>query len=138
MSVVQRTSLLRQALLADAIVSGATGVLMAGGATVLAELLALPEPLLRYAGLVLLPYAAFVAFVATRVHLQRPAVWAVIVINALWALESIVLLLTGWVAPNIAGYAFVLFQAGVVAVFAELQFLGLRREALKPVGTTTP
>jgi hypothetical protein len=37
---------------------------------------------------------------------------------------------TGWVAPTWLGYAFVLVQAVVVALFAELQFFGLRRARL--------
>jgi hypothetical protein len=65
--------LLRRALLGDAIISGATGLLMLGGATLLASLLALPEPLLRYAGLVLLPFAAFVAYVGSRANISRSA-----------------------------------------------------------------
>ncbi|NJK81988.1 MAG: hypothetical protein HC893_06490 [Chloroflexaceae bacterium] len=116
METSQSQSWLRRVLLADAVVSGATGALMAGGAPFLTELLALPEPLLRYAGLFLLPYAAFVAVVATRKHLQPVAVWAIIIINALWALDSIVLLFTGWAAPNLLGYSFVIFQAVVVAL----------------------
>ena len=127
MSVLQHASFLRRVLLTDAVVSGATGLLMFGGATFLTRVLALPEPLLRYAGLVLLPYAAFVAYVAT--HLHRTAVWALISINALWALDSIVLLLAGWVAPNAFGAAFVAAQALVVAAFAALQYLGLRQRA---------
>jgi hypothetical protein len=123
--------LLRRVLLADAVISGATGLLMAGGATLLGPLLALPEPLLRYAGLALLPFAAFVAVVATRPRIARGAVWAVIAINVLWALDSVLLLLTGWVAPSALGYGFVLFQALVVAGFAEWQWLSLRRRALQ-------
>lgn len=129
--MIQTERTLRRVLLADAIISGVTGALMAGGSTVLASLLLLPESLLRSAGLVLLPFAAFVAFVATRPQIPRVAVWAVIIINALWALDSVVLLLSGWVTPNLLGYGFVLFQAVVVAVFGELQFLALRRAALK-------
>ena len=40
---------------------------------------------------------------------------------------SIGLLVSGWVAPTALGYAFVIAQAIVVGVFAELQFVGLRR-----------
>ena len=38
------------------------------------------------------------------------------------------LLLSGWIEPTGLGYAFVIFQAVVVGVFAELQVMGLRRE----------
>ena len=40
-----------------------------------------------------------------------------------------VLLLSGYVAPNALGIAFVVAQALAVAVLAELQFVGLRRSA---------
>ena len=126
---LHRSSLLRRVLLADALVSGATGLLMFSGATLLTRVLALPETLLRYAGIVLLPYAACVAYVATRQRLHRTAVWAVIGINALWAADSMVLLLTGWIAPNVLGYGFVLIQAIAVAIFAALQYLGVRKLA---------
>ncbi len=127
MAGIQHASFLRRVLRTDAVVSGATGLLMLGGATFLTRFLALPEPLLRSAGLVLLPYAAFVAYIATRERLARPAVWAVIIANALWTTDSIMLLLSGWVVPNALGYAFVIAQALVVAVFAELQYIGIRR-----------
>lgn len=126
MSSISRSIGLRRALLADAVVSGATGLLLLLGASVLAPLFALPEPLLRYAGLVLLPFAACVAYIATRSTIARAATWVVIVGNALWALASVGLLVSGWVAPSMLGSAFVLFQAAAVAVFAELQYTGMR------------
>jgi uncharacterized membrane protein YoaK (UPF0700 family) len=109
------------------VLTGATGLLLLLGAPFLAGLLELPEVLLRSAGLVLLPFVAFVAYVATREHFHRSAIWTVIGVNALWAAASVALLLSGWVAPNLFGAAFVIFQAVVVAVFAELEYLGVRR-----------
>ena len=84
--------LLRRALLADAALSAIVGLLIFAGASFLADRLVLSEPLLRYAGLGLIPYAAFVAYVATREHLSRTAVWAVIALNVLWVFESILLM----------------------------------------------
>jgi hypothetical protein len=127
MSVFGLSPFLRRALLADALISGATGLLMLIGANILASLLGLPEALLRYAGLVLLPYAALVTYIATREQLRRWVVWAVIVANAIWAVDSIIQLLSGWVTPNALGYAFIIFQALVVAAFAEIQYIGMRR-----------
>jgi hypothetical protein len=69
----------------------------------------------------------FVAVVATREHVSSAAVWIVILINGVWAFGSIALLLMGAVAPNMLGYGFVLFQAIVVAMFAAVQGMGLRR-----------
>ncbi len=128
MSIFAISSFLRRALLADAIVSGASGLLMFGGASFLTDMLALPEALLRYAGLILLPYSAYVAYVATREHLSRTAVLSVIAVNALWTLDSIALLLMGWVMPNALGYGFVIAQALVVAAFAEAQYIGMQRQ----------
>jgi hypothetical protein len=51
----------------------------------------------------------------------------VIALNALWVIDSVALLFTGWVQPALFGYAFVLAQAAAVAVLAELEYLGLQR-----------
>lgn len=118
---------LRFALIGDAIASGGTGLLLAGGAGFLTSILGLPEPLLRYAGFFLLPYAAFVGYVGTRVTLSRGMIWAIIIANALWATKSILLLFGGWVSPTTLGTAFVVVQALVVAGFAEAQWIGLRK-----------
>ena len=93
MSDLDGSPLLRRALLADAAFSAITGLLIFGGASFLADRLVLSEPLLRYSGLSLLPYAAFVAYVATRERLSRTAVWAVIALNGLWVFESILLMI---------------------------------------------
>jgi len=116
---------LRTVLLTDALVSGATGLLMALAAGVLEPILQVPATLLRGAGLALLPYAAFVAMLARRDILPRAGVWAVVACNVLWAIDCVALLLTGWIDPTLPGVAFVLIQAVVVAAFAELQVVGL-------------
>ena len=125
--MLRQNTFLRYALLADAVASGATGLLMIAGAGLLEGLLGLPTALMREAGLVLVPYVAFVAWVGTRETISRPAVQAIIAMNVLWVVGSAVVLL-GFVAPTILGYAFVIAQAVVVGVFAELQFIGLRRQ----------
>jgi hypothetical protein len=121
------TPLLRYALIGDALASGATGLLLAGGAGLLTGLLGLPEQLMRYAGLFLLPYAAVVAYVGTRATVSRAAVWTIIAVNAMWVVESILLIVGGWVSPTALGTAFVAAQTLVVAAFAEAQFIGLRK-----------
>jgi hypothetical protein len=118
---------LRFALLADAVASGATGLMMIAGADLLTGLLGLPVALMREAGLLLVPYVALVAFVGTRQVIPHGAVKAIIALNIAWVAGSIGLLMSGTVAPTVLGTAFVIFQAVVVGVFAELQFIGLRR-----------
>jgi hypothetical protein len=127
---MNRPNFLRYALLADAIASGATGALLIAGAGLLDGLLGLPVALMREAGLLLVPYVALVAYVGTREHISRPAVQTIIALNIVWTVCSIGLLLTDYVAPTAPGTAFVIAQAAVVAVFAELQFIGLRRASL--------
>jgi hypothetical protein len=92
---------LRRALLADAIFSGVSAVLLTLGASALASLLDLPETLLRETGLFLVAYAALVGWLGTRPSIPRPLVWIVIAGNAAWALASIALLFSGWVTPNL-------------------------------------
>lgn len=74
-----------------------------------------------------MPYVALVIWAGTREAILRPAVWAVIAANVLWAGASALLLVSGWVAPTALGYAFVIGQAVVVALLGELQYMGLRR-----------
>ena len=124
---MNRDTFLRYALLADAVASGATGLLLIAGADLLTGLLGLPVALMREAGLLLVPYVALVAFVGTRETISRPAVQAIIALNVLWVVGSIALLMSGYVAPTTLGTAFVIAQAVAVGVFAELQFIGLRR-----------
>jgi hypothetical protein len=121
------STFLRRALMLDAVASGAAGLLMIAGAGLLEGLLGLPAALLRGAGLVLVPYVAFVIWAGTRETVSRPAVGTIIAANALWAAASALLLVSGWVAPTALGYAFVIGQAVVVALLGELQYVGLRR-----------
>jgi hypothetical protein len=127
MPMLHPSPLLRQALLSDAVTSAACGLLMLLGAGPLSGLLGLPEMLLRLAGAVLLPYAALIAYLGLREQLQRPIVWAVVIGNVIWTADSLLLLMSGWVEPTRAGYAFVIAQALVVLMYAELQYMGLRR-----------
>lgn len=130
MNTIVPAPFLRQALLSDGVTTGACAALMLAAATYLERILDLPAPLLQAAGLVLVPYAAVVSALGFRESLSRSMVWAVIAANAAWALGSVLLLVSGWVRPSAAGYAFVLAQAAVVAMYAELQFVGLRRSVM--------
>ncbi|HXE68212.1 MAG TPA: hypothetical protein VN523_02575 [Hyphomicrobiaceae bacterium] len=125
----QSATFLRRTLVLDAVASGATALFVIAAAGLIDGLLGLPVALLRGAGLVLVPYVAFVVFVATRARIEPAAVWVIIACNALWALASCVLLLSGELAPTGLGIAFVAAQAIVVALLGELQYVGLRRPA---------
>jgi hypothetical protein len=121
------SSFLRRVLLADAVISGLSGILMVLDAGALESMLGVPATLLRYAGLSLFPFAALVVGLARREPLPRAGVWTVIALNAAWVVASLMLAFSGWISPNALGYAFILGQAFAVAVFAEMQYFGLRK-----------
>ena len=127
MTSIRASSFLRRVLIVDALISGASGVAMFALADVFASLLQLPVDLVREAGIILLPFAAFVGFVASRQEPARLAVWAIIAMNILWVVDSILLLFSGWVAPNVLGYVFVIAHAAMVLVLADLEYMGLKR-----------
>jgi hypothetical protein len=118
---------LRRALVADGAISGTTGLLMVLGAGLLEGLLGLPAALLRYAGFSLIPFAAFLFYLAKRDGLSPTSVWFVIVLNTAWVVASVLLLASSSIDPTALGYAFIIVQAVAVAVFVELQYVGLRR-----------
>jgi hypothetical protein len=127
MTSIRASSLLRRVLIVDAVTSGAMGLAMIAFAELFADLLQLPLDVISEAGIVLLPFAAFVGFVASRREPSRLAVWTIIALNVVWVVDSIMLLFTGWVAPNALGYAFVIAQAAAVLAFADFEYMGLKR-----------
>jgi len=127
MNTVHPSLLLRRALLADGLVGAVTSLELLLLADWLSALLHLPRELLFGGGLVLAPLAAFLVWLSRRETIPRLAVWAVIAINAVWVIDSLLLLVSGWVAPNPLGYAFLIGQALVVLLFIELELLGLKR-----------
>ena len=118
---------LRRAVLADAIFSGASALLLTFGAGALVSLLNLPEALLREAGLFLIAYAALVGWLGTRQSMPKALVLIVIAGNAAWTIGSIALLFSAAVTPNLLGEAVVVIQAIATGAFAELQYIGLRK-----------
>jgi hypothetical protein len=125
--MIHPSPFLRRAILADAIFSGLSAVLLTAGAGVLAPWLNLPEALLRETGLFLIAYATLVGWLSTRQMMPKALVLIVVAGNAAWTLASIALLFSGWVTPNLLGEIVVAAQAIAVGAFAELQYIGLRR-----------
>ena len=124
------SSLLRKALLADALLSGATAMLLVTAAGPLSGILGLSAALLRGAGLFILPFVALAAWIRLRTRISRTPIFLLVVCNALWAVDSVLVLLLGWIEPTVLGEVFVVGQAVIVGVLAELQFIGLRRSTL--------
>ncbi len=127
--MINPSRFLRRALLADAIFSGASAIVLTLGAGMFASLLNLPEALLRETGLFLILYAAFVGWLGTRQSMLKALVAIVVAGNAAWTIASIALLFSALVSPNLLGEIFVAAQAVATGVFAELQYVGLRRSS---------
>ncbi len=126
-SRIPTTPFLRFALLLDAAASGAIGLLLAPASKALSPLFGLPAALLAGTGLFCLAYAALLAWLSSRPRQATALIWLVIVGNGVWAVQSVVLLATGWLQPTTLGLSFVIAQAAAVAIFAELQFMALRK-----------
>ena len=118
---------LRRALLADAVFSGVSAIVMTLDASALAPLLNLPEALLRETGLFLIAYSALVGWLWSRPSVPKLLVLVVIAGNAAWTLASFALLFSGPVSPNLLGEVAVVAQAIATGVLAKLQYIGLRR-----------
>ena len=125
--MINPSSFLSRALLADAVFSGVSAIGLTLGAGLFADLFNLPEVFLRETGLFLIAYTALVGWLGTRQSVLKPLVLLVIVGNAAWTLTSIALLFSGAVNPNLFGMVVVVAQAIATGVFAELQYIGLRK-----------
>jgi hypothetical protein len=124
MSTNRSSDFLSKVLYADAAVGVSFGVLAAAAAEPLARETGLPAGLLFWAGLALLPVAAFMAFVAARASSSAGAVWLVVGGNVAWSVASVWLVASGTLAPNALGQAFVFAQALVVLAFAAVEGVG--------------
>lgn len=117
---------LRTVLYLDAGTCVAMGALLALASGPVGAFTALPPALLLYAGLSLFPIAAFMVLVARANPVSATGTWLVILGNLGWVAASLLLLVSGWVAPNALGIAFVAAQAIAVAVLAWLEHAALR------------
>jgi hypothetical protein len=129
MDRIMPSPFLRRILLLDAASCLGMGLLLAAAAGPLAGWFQLPVALLRESGVFLLAFAGLLLWTATRAAVPKLLVWVVIIGNALWALDSLLLLPSGWVAPNALGGGFITAQALVVGLLAALEHAGLRRSA---------
>lgn len=125
--------LLRLVLKLDAVATGAVGLVSLTAGPVLDGFLGTPLALLVPVGLFLLAYAVAIWIVATRSRVSRPAAWAAVAINLVYALDCVVVMVADWFPLTALGTAFVLFQATAVTLFAAAQIYALRRAGLARV-----
>jgi hypothetical protein len=122
-----RGRLLRLALRLNAAASGALGAVGLAAAPLLTSVFGLPTAVLRGTGAFLVAYAAALVVLAAMETMPRLAAWTVVIGNSAWTLGSIAAVVAARESLTALGMAVVLVQTAAVAVFAELQWLGLRR-----------
>lgn len=122
---------LRRVLAFDAISCVGMGALMIAGAALAEPVLGIPASLLETSGAALLPFAAFVGWLASRESPPAAGVWTAIAINAIWVVDSLLLAAGTWQQPTTLGIALIVGQALVVATLAELEYVGLKRLRLR-------
>jgi hypothetical protein len=121
--------LLRLALKLDALASGGLGLVLLALGAALDSTLGLDASLLLPVGAFLLGWAGVVLYIGTRPAINRTSAWTVVGLNALWLVDSVLVLIAGWYDVTGLGIAFVIAQALAVAVVTELQVIGLKRSA---------
>lgn len=79
-------------------------------------------------GIGLLPFALFVATVARKQPFNKMLAWVVIELDLAWVIASATILLLGWPASTTVGGRWAIgVIAEIVATFAILQYIGVRR-----------
>lgn len=123
-SISRRTRLpLQVILIADAITCALFGLLMLVATSPLAEFTDFPVNLLRLAGLVLIPWVAFLVMQVRRPLVPSGVVYGIITVNIAWALGCLVAIITPSFEPNAYGVMFGLIQIIGVLAFAALQYV---------------
>ena len=120
---------LRNVLKANAIFSTVSGLMFILFASSLASLFgSTTNPMIFVGlGLVILPFAIYVYKISTMEALNTRLVWVIIGLDTFWVVASAVLLLTNIVPLTTMGKWMIGFSAEIVAVFAILEFAGLRK-----------
>jgi hypothetical protein len=126
MNAITSPRFLPAVLWADAASCAATGALQLAAAPLLARWFGLDAVLLMVTGALLLAVAAFGALLARSAPIPRAGVWVLIAGNLGWLLGCAELLFTG-AGGNTLGQAWIVLQAIVVGVLAELEWTALRR-----------
>ena len=108
-------------------VGGGAAALMLPASGFLARLFALPQGLIFWAGMLLVPVVLFLAAMARRDSIPRSWLREIVFINWVWVVASAALLLLAPIEPTPLGVLFIVAQALAVAAFAILEGMALRR-----------
>ena len=126
LAAAEPNALVRMALRLDAVVTGANGVAYLTLAGVLDGPLGIEASTLRPIGGFLVVFAVAVAAASAPERPSATAVRAIVAANLIWAADSVIVLIAGWLDPSTAGAVWIALQAIVVAGFAGLQAAALR------------
>lgn len=119
---------LQNVLRANAIFSTVSGLVFIFFARSLAELMGITNSMILVGlGVLILPFAVYVYKISTMETFNSKLVWVIIELDLLWVVASAVLLLTNLVPLTTAGKWTVGLSAAIVAVFAVLEYAGLRK-----------
>jgi hypothetical protein len=130
MSLFNSPRFLPTVLWADAASGAGTAALQLLAAGMLAPLLGIPAWLLTASGVALLVYMALAAWLANAQPVPRGQLMLLIAGNWLWVAGCLVLLFAGS-GVTALGQGYLVMQAVAVAVLAELQWMGLRRNPVR-------
>ena len=129
LAAAEPNALVRLALRLDAVVTGANGLAYLALAGVLDGPLGIETSTLRPIGAFLVVFAVAVAAASAPERPSATAVRAIVAANLIWAADSVIVLIAGWLDPSTVGAVWIALQAIVVAVFAGLQAAALRNAA---------
>lgn len=119
---------LRRVLYGNATFTGFIAVVLIIAAGPAASFTGLDYPLAYVAlGIGLLPFAWFCAYTARQRQLNPTYAKIILLLDVVWVAGSFLLLLSGWLPLTTAGKWAAAIIDEVVAVFAVLEFIGLRR-----------
>jgi hypothetical protein len=122
-----QTRSLRRILAIDSIGTTALALCAVFAARPLATLFGIPVFTLTSVGLLLLPFTAWVGWLARQANPPRKLVWWVIAANAVWIVDSLLLLLSGWLPLTELGAEFIAVQALLALGITIRQYVAIRR-----------
>ncbi|MFI5746770.1 hypothetical protein [Streptomyces sp. NPDC051644] len=120
-------SLLRFALVADVVLTGANGIGYLALATVLDSFLGVNLSVQYPVGVFLTVYALWVLVVSRQENISRGAVSVIITLNVAWAVASVAAVSVDALTATGIGNGWIVFQGLVVGAMGALQYVGLRR-----------
>ena len=126
-SAVAADGLLRKALAANAEFCMVSGLGMAVFSRQAGGWIGAPTAVVLIVGLSLIPWGALLWYFSRRDAIRRAEAWTALAGDEAWVIGTLILVLGFPTALNASGNAVAVLVALVVAVFAVLEFVGIRR-----------